>query len=260
MFKAIAAAVGVPLGLWALAVTVFTAAAAPWEFWIAKGLIASGSLWLFLSYLIWLWQTRDHPAIGLGIKLFLGGLAVIGAIASGIVLIEYSDFREIAFLKQEDAKKSVDSSALVIQQLSRQDYSDQRAIAVQKAILAQWADIESARKLLAEHGRFWPKEDRLEAAEHVLKEMEIVQRSVGVINFLQGGGSLILEIAPNTFRITFPVPMFRVPTITGGGSPNGTTMEVEEVSRVGATLVFKPVSQPVTLLDFLHVSPQGPAQ
>jgi hypothetical protein len=98
-------------------------------------------------------------------------------------------------------------------------------------------------------------EERLAAAEHILNELAIVSRTVGIIPFAEGGGVLVLQIAPNTFRITLSQPMFRVPEVIVGDAPSGAKPEIEEKSTMGATIVFKPLTLPVSLDDLLKLRP-----
>ncbi len=255
MPKAILAGTAIPFALWGIAVSIFMAATAPWEFSAAKTLVAVGGLSMIIGYLLWLWGARERPASSLGGKIGLGVAAGTIAVVGTFMLLRWADFREGVYVKQEAAHQAVNLADPIIQQLLRQSYTDQRAVAAQNAIAEQWRHIQESQRKMAEYGRGWSQEDRLAAAEHMLKEMEIVGRSVGVIDFFQGGGALVLQIAPNTFRITFPVPMFREPTLVVRRAPPGTTAELEEVSRMGATVVFKPTSVPITLRDLFRINP-----
>lgn len=138
--------------------------------------------------------------------------------------------------------------------LGRQIDTDERALAVRDALVRQWQKMKfglSVQERLV--GKPLP-EDRLAAAYRILDDFELLSRNLGTVPFSQGDG-LVLQIAPNTFRITFPVPMARAPNVVVGDAPSGAKPETEEVSTVGCTIVFKPLTAAVSLQEFLALHP-----
>lgn len=143
----------------------------------------------------------------------------------------------------------------VVDLLSQQHESDEKAFAVRRAIIAQWQRIKEAIAVLEQSGTKISARDRQAAAERILDDLEIIERSAAVIPFAQGNG-LVLEVGPNMFRVTFPEPMRAVPSATIQDAPSGAKAKVEEISNVGATIVFSPLSAPVSLQEFLALRPQ----
>ena len=82
-------------------------------------------------------------------------------------------------------------------------------------------------------------EERLAAAEHIIRELGVILRDVRPNSTSQGLG-LIIKTAPNTFRVTFPVPMRIPPQIDFLNLPEGAISHIIEHSTLGFTVVFSP--------------------
>jgi hypothetical protein len=63
--------------------------------------------------------------------------------------------------------------------------------------------------------------------------------------------SLILGLAPNTFRVLFAVPARIPPRLSFQGLPAGVHAKVTENSKFGFSVVFEPTSVPVTNFGFV---------
>jgi len=96
-------------------------------------------------------------------------------------------------------------------------------------------------------------EDRLVAAEHIINELKVVLGDVKPFQMPQGQG-LIIRTAPNTFRVTFPVPMRISPNVTFRNVPTGSTPNIIEKSTVGLTVIFTPPTIPVKTLPPMEAS------
>jgi hypothetical protein len=92
-------------------------------------------------------------------------------------------------------------------------------------------------------------DNRLRTAEHIIKELKVILGNVQTLQLPQGQ-ALIIKTAPNTFRVTFPVPMRIPPTITFNRYPDGATPTVTEKSNIGFTVIFTPPSVPVEMFWF----------
>jgi flavin-binding protein dodecin len=87
-------------------------------------------------------------------------------------------------------------------------------------------------------------EDRLAVAEHIIQELRVILQNVRTFNVPEGRG-LIIKTAPNTFDVTFPVPMRIPPNLTFFNLPDGATPEVTNKTNVGFTVKFYPPNIPV---------------
>jgi hypothetical protein len=93
--------------------------------------------------------------------------------------------------------------------------------------------------------------ERQAISDQLQNELLAIRQSVRIIAMAQGRG-LIIQTAPNTFRIVFPVVMRIVPRLEVHRTPEGTEAKVVETSRVGATVIYTPMTTPVSLAD-IHV-------
>jgi hypothetical protein len=128
---------------------------------------------------------------------------------------------------------------------------DQQALAnsehtkgVLARVLSQHDQLQSG---IAAREQFTGKRDERErsaAAEHIFKELRAVLGEVQPVQTSQGVG-LIIKTAPNTLRVTFPVPMRIAPRISFKNLPAGTIPNLTEHSALGFTVVFSPPTVPV---------------
>jgi hypothetical protein len=59
------------------------------------------------------------------------------------------------------------------------------------------------------------------------------------------GGALRIKLGPNLYRIINPVPMRIAPSVAFGGLPSGTIANIVEISNIGFTVLFLPLSVPI---------------
>jgi hypothetical protein len=121
---------------------------------------------------------------------------------------------------------------------------------VLRRVVAQFDQLRSA---ITQHERRIAREDsqeRIAAAEHILNEVRALIGSAQTVPG-PGGQALIIKTAPNTFRVTFAVPMRIPPELTFQGLPAGATAHVVEKSKIGFTVLFAPTSIPVDRFGFV---------
>lgn len=92
--------------------------------------------------------------------------------------------------------------------------------------------------------------ERLAAAQRTLQDLSAVLGSAYTQPIGPANGALILKTAPNTFRVTFSVPMRITPTLEFYGLPTGVIVHVLEQSPLGFTVVFTPIGVDVDHFDF----------
>lgn len=92
-------------------------------------------------------------------------------------------------------------------------------------------------------------EERLAAAEHIIQELKIILGNVRSQSTPRGT-ILIIKIAPNSFRVTFAVPMRISPKLDFQGLPDGATPSITEHSALGFSVVFTPATVPVEHFGF----------
>jgi hypothetical protein len=90
--------------------------------------------------------------------------------------------------------------------------------------------------------------DRQAISDQMQREILAVRQSAKILGIMQGDG-LMIQTAPNTFRLIFPVVMRVVPHLIVTRTPNGTDAMVIESSRVGTTIIYSPMTNPVLLSD-----------
>jgi hypothetical protein len=152
---------------------------------------------------------------------------------------------------EEPLEKRVGDLAPLIEAVRKAQAADadqQMAARARRAILDQWDKLKAAMEFLERSTGRKDLEERNAVAEHILNELKALAQSTRVIAVKQGQG-LVIETAPNTFRVTFPVPMRRVPDIGFVSMPPGCNATAVEVSAVGATIIYSPMTVPVSIND-----------
>ena len=91
--------------------------------------------------------------------------------------------------------------------------------------------------------------ERLRAAEHILSEIRNLLGQLQTSPTPQGD-ALIMNTAPNVFRVIFPVPMRIPPDLTFGGLPEGVRARIIEKSEIGFSVAFEPTSIIVETFGF----------
>lgn len=157
------------------------------------------------------------------------------------------NINKIVDVRQESQSLSVIIDAL--KNAQQQLVNQQNAIEIVRRTLAQYDQLQSAINSFEKIRGTKDVNESLAAANHILSELKI---ELGDIHFRDSpqGQILIIKTAPNTFRVTFAVPMRIPPNLTFQGLPSGTTANVIERSDLGFTVVFVPATIPVNHFDF----------
>jgi len=116
------------------------------------------------------------------------------------------------------------------------------------AVLQQW---ERLKKAELQNERFFggvTSADRQAISDQIQTDLLAIQQSARIMGFAQGRG-LIIQTAPNTFRVVFPVVMRIVPRLEVYHTPPGVEPKVVESSRAGATIIYSPTTTPVLMTD-----------
>jgi hypothetical protein len=94
------------------------------------------------------------------------------------------------------------------------------------------------------------KQDRIMSADQII---ENIRDLLGVTQTVPGPGgkALIIQTAPNTFRVLFAVPMRAAPNLEFRGLPSGVSPTVLEKTNVGFSVTFSPQSIPVHTFNFI---------
>jgi hypothetical protein len=116
--------------------------------------------------------------------------------------------------------------------------------AVLVALINQYQQLSRAAALFGQisHRDAW--QDQGKVATEILKilNQDIVRALVR--NDLPGK-PLVIELAPNSFRVINPAPMRGPPNLTFTGLPEGVSAVVSDKSEISFTVSFLPVSIPV---------------
>jgi hypothetical protein len=189
-----------------------------WILWIGLGVFISCTL-VFLVDFIWPGRSAWFLA-GMGIG--AGLLVVFG----------------IAFFVETPAplEKRVDDLAGLLEIVQRSqalDANEQMAAAARQALLTAWDKLREAMTLREQSIGREDFAERSATAEHILNELKAIAQSTKVLA-LKGGQGLIIATAPNTFRITFPVPMARTPNVGFISVPSGS--KCPNLNRVGCIM------------------------
>lgn len=131
---------------------------------------------------------------------------------------------------------------------AQQQVADQeQAKAAVARIIGQYDSLQNGITTFEQISGTQDLKERLAAANHIIDELKIELGAIQFNNTPQGQ-ALIVKIAPNTFRVTFPVPMRATPAINFPGLPHGVTPHVTEESNLGFTVMFTPLTIPIERL------------
>jgi hypothetical protein len=197
---------------------------------------------------------RSFPLLAI----LLIAVPLVGGVASGFVGAYLGYDNLTARLARERQQQRIESKAEEISQAlknisipvetlrryEQQAQANDQNLDVLKRILSQYDQLKNA---VAINEKFIGREDaqdRIAAADHILTELHALL-NVARTQPGPGGQILIIKTAPNTFRVTFAVPMRIAPALTFSGLPEGVEAHVIEKSNVGFTVVFTPTTIPV---------------
>jgi hypothetical protein len=92
--------------------------------------------------------------------------------------------------------------------------------------------------------------DRIVSSDQIIENLRLL---LGVTQTTPGPGgqALLINTAPNTFRVIFAVPMRIPPRLEFPNLPEGVSANVVEKTNVGFTVVFTPQSIAVNKFGFI---------
>jgi hypothetical protein len=144
--------------------------------------------------------------------------------------------------RQEAIKTQIESLSIPVESLRRFEQTLQangQSFDVLRRVLSQYGQLQRAMAMRKEFTGREDSQERIATAEHILGELRALlgaaQTAPG-----PGGEALIIKTAPNTFRVTFAVPMRIAPGLTFLGLPDGVEAHVLEKTNIGFTAVFTP--------------------
>jgi hypothetical protein len=225
-------------------VALNTSATTPAEFWIARGCFGIAAAALLAAYIVWLWDGARDPAL----RVLLGALIGILVIPGTVEALNWVNFREGLTQAQKVSQDTgqIETVVQALRDAQNRLQNQQAAQAIVGEILRQHDLLTSAISSFEKFRGTPDEKDRLAAALHTLDTLKVLLGSVQVVATRQGN-SLTIRTAPNTFRLTFPVPM-RIPPAVTCHAPEGVTVTELEKTNIGVTLAFSPASIPITTL------------
>ena|ERR1700688_1919337 len=216
-------------------------------FVLAAADVASLTIW-------WLYNTENSSW-----KMILG--ATVGAIVIvGLAqMLKWADSREAASLAERQARIVRDAEQIaplikVIRQLQDKLNDEEQAERVTRRILAQYDQLIKGIEVFESFTGKANERDRVAAAEHIMRELQFAATNTARLIDMPLGRGLVIKTAPNTFRVTFPVPMRVPPDIIFPQLPAGVTANVTEKSNIGFTVVFAPLTIPVETIPGFSAS------
>jgi hypothetical protein len=191
---------------------------------------------------------------------FAGGAVLGTVIVLGLPeVLKWVDSREAAAIAERKARVVADAGQVaplieVIRQQQSMLAGQDQAQRIIKRILDQYDQLQKGIDVFERSSGRTNVQDRLAAAEHILKELTAAMSGTVQLTETPDGRALVIKTAPNTFRVTFPVPMRIAPNLTFPRLPAGVTANVVQKSNVGFTVVFAPPTVPVETLPPLIAS------
>jgi hypothetical protein len=215
-----------------------------WAFWggiCLMSIMAIDAVWL-LS-----WHLRPVSAVIVNI-----GLALLAWAAIAQFSPYYWETKRRDISKDAELLKPVVES---LRQTQNALQGQQAAEQIVRQIIDQYDQLQRGSDIFEQSasspaGTQRATIDRLASAQNTIENIRALTGNVRV-QVAQLGGALIIKTAPNTYRITFPVPMRIAPAVTFGGLPAGTTANIIEKSNVGFTVIFTPPNITVDLFNIL---------
>lgn len=144
-----------------------------------------------------------------------------------------------------DNKTELQSTLHVLESYNDQLQAAGKRDAVLIALINKYQQLSRAAALFGQMSRSDPSQDQGKVAVEILKisNQDVVHALVSD-DLL--GKPLVIELAPNSFRVINPVPM-RIPSphLTFTGLPEGVSPVVSDKSEISFTVSFLPLSIPV---------------
>ncbi len=117
------------------------------------------------------------------------------------------------------------------------------------SVLAQYQSMKSAIETFEKYRGTKNESEKANLADNILSL--ISSELIPVQTFPEHPNQpLILNLAPNIFKVLFAVPMRIPPNITFTGIPNGITPQFIEKTKFGFTVKFEPQHIAISSFDF----------
>jgi hypothetical protein len=204
-----------------------------WSFW---GGIALMALMVVDAACAVIWQPRLLTGVCINIGLVFVACAIIA---------EYSP--SYLELKQREISEGAQSFEPLIEVVRQNQKAIRESERTKKLLATIVGQFDRLKEGIESREQFTGKRDdreRLAAAEHIFKELKVILGDIKPFQLPRGQG-LIIKTAPNTFRLTFPVPMRIPPAIACKDLPTGVTLNALEKTELGVTVIFTPPSTPI---------------
>jgi len=211
---------------------------------IVAGAVVAGTIAMVVMYICSAREPRSRrpkwgPAMLADIGVALIALAVVWHFSESLIDLKQ---RQATLTQQTDQLAPLIN--IIREYETKLDHSEGAKRLVEH-ILDQYEQVKNAIGMFEAHSGRRDNENRLASAERLYENLRIALiRDVTLIQ-TDDGRALILRIAPNTFRVTGPVPMMRAPNITFPDLPSGVTANIIENSNLGFTVVFSPLTIPI---------------
>jgi hypothetical protein len=245
--------VGFPL-LFGTGIALVTAGSGTTEFLVSRGCFVLAAVDVAALVNWWLYNA-DNSSWRITLAAIIGVAVIVGLPQ----LLKWADSRESASIAERQARVASDAQQIaplidVIRQLQSKLNDQEQARIVSRRILAQYEQLMKGINVFEQMTGQKDERDRVAAAEHIMKELQVAATNVvHVIDTPQGRG-LVIKTAPNTFRVTFPVPMRVAPEVVFQNLPPGVTANVVEKSNIGFTVVFAPLTVPIDTIPGFSAS------
>ena len=207
------------------------------------------------ALVIWWLYSSENSSWKMTVAASIGIIVILGLPQ----MLKWADSREAASIAERQARvvKGAEQIAPlvgVIRQLQDKLSDQEQAQSVIQRILAQYDQLRNGIEIFEGFTGKANVRDRVAAAEHIMKELQFAEtHTARLIDTPQGRG-LVIKTAPNTFRVTFPVPMRVPPDIVFPQLPAGVTANIIEKSNIGFSVVFAPLTIPIETIPGFSAS------
>lgn len=216
------------------------------EFFAARACLVLAAIDL-TGLAIWGLYTRGILGWNVVFRCVLGATVVGGLPA----LLHWVDDHESLVQRENSLAQQARQIAPLIKRIQKLQSAladQEQARNIASRILAQYDQLQKGIEAFERFsGR--NERDRLAAAEQVFNELKLAfATKVAEVRSLERD-TLIIQTAPNTFRVTFSVPMRITPRLLFNNVPPGVSANVIESSNIGFTVVFSPLAIPVSIAN-----------
>ncbi|MGB6534484.1 MAG: hypothetical protein WBF58_00810 [Xanthobacteraceae bacterium] len=218
-------------------------------YWIAKVCFCVAALDLAGLTVWWLYTTES-----VAWKTMVGAALGLIIVATLPEVLRWVDRNEAAVVSER--AKRLDQQFADLGPIIEALRQNQRALAAsdhtKKLAAALLKSFDNLQRAIQQREKLTGTKDienRLAVAQHIIDELKVILQNVHTFETSQGKG-LIINTAPNTFHVTFPVPMRTPPNLTFPDLPPGSTPDVSDKTNIGFTVIFRPTNIRVDVFHF----------